>query len=573
MQKQCFTIFILIVLLVLCAANAPAQQSTSAAENNQSVDEALREKAFDLLKSLANQLSTLQSAENRARIGANIAESLWIHDEKRARDLLTVVAEDIRAGLRPHDSLDVEARDTFWAFLKLRADTIERIAKHDPELAFAFFNATQLASEPYSVSLLYEVREQEMELAKQIARSTPNLALELARRSLRREFTPDLRELLSKLNTKHKEQALVLYKEIVRKLDQTDLAEDESARSFALNLVMTFRPPAADESTFRELVGLFIKAAVANGCTKSDADESEDLCRVVGVALPHITKIDPVRAARLKQWEVQSHYSERPSPPPDYELQSVIADGSVEEIQAFASQYPVFQQYIFQSAVTKARDSGDVERARKIASEFKGNPETRRAMLAQFDAAEVSVNDEKLEEAQEDLREITRPSDRVLVLLSLANRVGSNNRKAALKLLDQASESIALMKPGLKQDEAQSRLAMLYCLHRSDRGLAIMESMVPKLNELVAAAAKLNGYGTRYLREGEWNMTAEGQPGGFLTTLAAHAGYFAWSDFDRAVSLAEQFERSEIRMMAQLKLAQGILAGRPKRLHLGMINY
>jgi hypothetical protein len=35
--------------------------------------------------------------------------------------------------------------------------------------------------------------------------------------------------------------------------------------------------------------------------------------------------------------------------------------------------------------------------------------------------------------------------------------------------------------------------------------------------------------------------------------------------FDRAVSLAAQFERTEIRMMAQLKLAQGILAGPPKR--------
>jgi hypothetical protein len=36
-------------------------------------------------------------------------------------------------------------------------------------------------------------------------------------------------------------------------------------------------------------------------------------------------------------------------------------------------------------------------------------------------------------------------------------------------------------------------------------------------------------------------------------------------DFDRAVSLAARFEKSEIRMMAQTKLAQSILAGPPKR--------
>ena len=92
----------------------------------------------------------------------------------------------------------------------------------------------------------------------------------------------------------------------------------------------------------------------------------------------------------------------------------------------------------------------------------------------------------------------------------------------------------------------------------------MMEALVPKLNELVTAAAKLDGYDNRYLRDGEWNMTAEGNVGSILTLLAQNAGYFAWYDFDRAVSLSSQFERSEIRMMAQLKLAQGILAGRPR---------
>jgi hypothetical protein len=93
-----------------------------------------------------------------------------------------------------------------------------------------------------------------------------------------------------------------------------------------------------------------------------------------------------------------------------------------------------------------------------------------------------------------------------------------------------------------------------------------MESLVPKLNELVEASAKLDGLEVRYLRNGEWNMTGEGALGDLLTALAQHAGYFARCDFDRAVSLAAQFERTEIRIMAQLKLAQGVLAGRSERL-------
>ena len=94
----------------------------------------------------------------------------------------------------------------------------------------------------------------------------------------------------------------------------------------------------------------------------------------------------------------------------------------------------------------------------------------------------------------------------------------------------------------------------------------MMESLMPKLNELVDAAAKLDGFDTRYLRNGEWNMSANGDLGELLTELSQNATYFAWCDFDRAVSMAAQFERAEIRMMAQLKLAQGIIAGPPKRL-------
>jgi len=142
-----------------------------------------------------------------------------------------------------------------------------------------------------------------------------------------------------------------------------------------------------------------------------------------------------------------------------------------------------------------------------------------------------------------------------------------------LKLLNQAAEIAATLKPGREQDEVQVRLAFYYCLEKNDRGMAIMESLVPRLNEVIAAAVKLDGYDTQYLRQGEWNMSADGSLGALLTMLATGSGYFAWYDFDRAVSLAGQFERSEIRMMAQLKLAQSILSGPPKRVQLGYSDY
>jgi hypothetical protein len=121
------------------------------------------------------------------------------------------------------------------------------------------------------------------------------------------------------------------------------------------------------------------------------------------------------------------------------------------------------------------------------------------------------------------------------------------------------------MRPGREQIEAQMTLATVYCWEKSDRGFEIMETIMPKINELVAAASKLDGYDNRYLRDGEWNMGGAGSVGSLLTGLSQNAVYFAWCDFDRALSVNAQLERPELRLMGQLKLAQSVLAGPPKR--------
>ena len=61
-------------------------------------------------------------------------------------------------------------------------------------------------------------------------------------------------------------------------------------------------------------------------------------------------------------------------------------------------------------------------------------------------------------------------------------------------------------------------------------------------------------------------MSNQGSIGALLTALAQNAAYFAWCDFEHAMNLTGQFERPEIRLMAQLKLAQGILSGQPNRI-------
>jgi hypothetical protein len=175
-----------------------------------------------------------------------------------------------------------------------------------------------------------------------------------------------------------------------------------------------------------------------------------------------------------------------------------------------------------------------------------------------------------MDQVHQDL-EVRPLRQQIDLLLQLANHLSLHDPKSSFKLLGQVRDRIDNLPPGKDQTLVQMAMAVLYCLGKSDHGFTIMEAMLPELNELIAAGAKLDGFDTRYLRDGEWNMSANGEIGFLLTFLSGHAGYFAWQDFDRAMNLAAQFERGEIRMMAQLKLAQGILAGPPKRLPGGVV--
>ena len=562
MNKKLFTALFLIVVVLFGPTSSYSQKS------GDPVDVALRQKAFDLLESLAGQLGTLQSAENRARLGSNIAGSLWPHNENRARELFAAVQQDINTGLDAAQSGDNDDTHALMVFMRLRSDTVERIAKYDPEFAYQFFKATELnpAKKP-SKEISAAQDAIEAQLAKQIARNSPDVALQIGRKLLARGFPDDLNTVLVRLNRRHKEQGRRLYKDVVRKLGEVDLSKDWREMYFAMNLAGALQPPDIDEPSYRELLGVFTQAAAANGCAKKTdlEDRRAGVCRNLASMLPLIAKFDPSGTAQLKPWAGNSDpYN------PGYrgyvELNELAQDGTVEEMLALQSKYPTMQREIRWQAFQRAYSDRDFDRARKMANEAIDNPDLQRQMLARLDRKEQRepITDEHVAAMRSRLAEITAPQRKADFLLRYSVQISDRNPAEALKLLNQAYDTIETFQPGKDRLMYQIGMAWVYCDQKSDRGLAIMESLMPQLNELIEASVKLDGFDRRYLRDGEWNMSAEGSVGEILTRLANDAGYFAWCDFDRAVSISGQFERPEIRIMAQLKLAQGILAGRKR---------
>lgn len=569
MRKKIFTVLVLIAV-ALSTHNASAQQTSSTSKSEAQAEAALREKAYALLETLAGQVSTMQSPENRARIASNIAGSLWTHNEARARELFIAVEQDINAGMqvRP-DSEDQEDIQTVLVFQRLRMDTINRIIRNDPELAYDFYMATALNPDSKLSERAKEgERVLEIQLARQVAATNPDLALKLARKVLARGVSEELPKIFRQLNRKHKEQAAALYKDIVQKLGEADLVNDWNPRYFALNFANSITPPEIDEANYGELIGLFAKVAAAQGCNRKMAedDEHSQVCSNLAPLMTMILKANPARGRQFSAWkmEIETYYFQ---PGPYNELEETATEGTVDDVLALTSKYPQMEDEIRWRAFRKARYDNELEVAQKIASGSRDS-DWKKRMVAELETvqAQSATDKEKLAEIQQHLGEIKGTMQQVMFLVSAASQMGANDQKTAIKLLNQAGEISEQLPPGSEQLASQFARALVYCYFKNDRGLTIMEPLVPKLNELIEASAKLDGIERRYLRNGEWNMTGEGALGGLLNALAQFAAYFARCDFDRSVSISSQFERTEIRMMAQVKLAQGVLAGPVKPL-------
>lgn len=558
-----------VALFGLLAIPAQAQEATTKPAPDEKAA-VLRKKAINLLEAVAEQVGTLQSPENRARIASNVASLLWDHDEMRSRSLLKTVEEDLRQW---YLEIDDEDMADLAVIGKLRSDIVERIAQHDLELALQFLRSTRpvpkvsvegkIEKRPRGFGLDFDVNHREtmleMQLAQQAAATNPKLAFQMGREILTKALSPRLLSLLKGLQRQDKDLGANLYKAIVDQLRETNFSQNYLAANLAYGLARDFRPPTVDEQVYRSLLGIVLAAAMTNGCGNSGPENGGRLCYEIGPLFSALEKYYGARATPLRRWAMsEEDLARREGWQREHE---VVEKGSIDDLLEFAALHPDMQGYVRSVALRKAVEAGDLSKAQQIAE---GNPDPagRRRMLDELEARRqwAAVSAQRSAAFQQALNDMPSDEDRIGAILEVARELGANDRKASLSLLEQASQMIYRSKSAKLQLFGQVHLALVYCSLNSDRGFAVLEQLMPRLNELVAASASLDGLEIRYLRNGEWNMTGNGLVGGVLTMLALNAEYFAAIDFDRSVSLTAQLQRTELRLMAQEKIAQGILA-------------
>ena len=577
--------FVLLLLAVVLFASHAAQAQTTEEPSasptpspSPTIDPATEKKAFELLESASEQAVNLHAPSNRIRASCAIADLIWSRDEKRARALFNAAVSQLATRISEIDSGDVEGYQEMSRLEPLRQELVTRIATHDAELALAALRQTRLplgntrGSSNYSSQSLGQWNPQnesnlEMNLALLIAAKNPETALKLARASLARGMNWNLIPFMTQLYQKDAKAGQALYQDIVTKLKSDNLARSPDSANNAMQLLSSFQPPQADEDTFRDLLSTVIGAMLSiDRSTSNGIGMSQNFYYQIERMQPLIEKYAPARAAELRNWSQTVERTLDPQTKMYQEMQRISQNGTVDDMLALANKYPPeFQNLLYQNAAWKALSNGDPARANEII-DLMPDPLQRRQMHDQIEAqtANAAKDGGKLAQARALVEKANSVNRKIELLVNMANDFAeSDDKKSALELLNDGKVLLASTPQSAAQLRAQLRLAQAYSRLDRDEAFGILQPLIVKLNELLAAAAVLDGIDFRYLKDGEWEMPGANNLGVIVNVLDQTLAILGRADFDRARKLADQVERPEVRTMIEINLAQMTLGGRP----------
>jgi len=187
----------------------------------------------------------------------------------------------------------------------------------------------------------------------------------------------------------------------------------------------------------------------------------------------------------LKRWDSESeNFNAQQGNAYWNQVRELAEKGTVDDILAFVEKNPESKYELYWAALKKAENSGEFEKARKIALEFPDS-EQRDGMIAEIDLAEKRVlsNPDNPDSVQRVLNTFRSDQERIQFLVNTAVRMAPSDRKAALQILNQARPLVDSSR-GKTQLEGQVALALLYCSLKSNHGFEIVESLIPRLNQL-----------------------------------------------------------------------------------------
>ena len=544
----------------------------------------LERKTYLLVDELASAALALKLPENRSFVFAAAADLLWEHDEPRARNLFWDALNAINllnnpAGNEKKASAKEKQRSQsqYFAVFAMRQELVRRVARRDPQLALDMLRTSrQLPVEPiYQNFPVPGERELEQQIAAEAAAQDPARALQMARESLAKGLSFQLLELLYRLNYKNTDFATKFAGDIIDKLRARNLATDRYGARIAVELLRFSRSPTEfpgqkmpspktrplklEQEQRRELVEMITSAALEGA---ADAN----LLFTMDEVRPEIEQFAPERVALLQKKLAGFNQTLNKEQKLSQEYNSIVRNGTPEELLRLANGASEDnREWIQQQAIVLAVMRRRADSLREVVNTEVEDQSRRKSLLDALDAEQINVAVYKgdVEELRKLLPQIRRKEERARAMSEIAmvlEKKGDHDE--AVKLLDEAQ---TLIKTDLNSEIKTNALLALvsaYALVEPAKAFTIIERTIDQANDEVAKILLLDKIAkSGAVKKGEIRLQQSGMmPIDFaLFKYGTGVAALARADFDRTKAAADRFERTELRLMARLLLAQALL--------------
>jgi hypothetical protein len=585
-----------ICLLALVPTAAGAQTPPSAAQTDAKPEEeqarraALERKALELLDDVGGEAQGLKLAENRVRLQVAAADLLWARDEKRARELFNAALSSVASTVGEIAPDDPRREQLVQESLNLRREIAQTIAQRDPQLALDFVRGTRAPAVTGSPERNYYQPDQELALetglAEQVSARDPKQALRIAEEVLSRGLSSQLANVLERVRATDPEAASKLAADIVRKIRATNLTSNYEAMNLASYLLQVSRPSAEfvqarggfaavdsrraallDDQTRRDLLSSMVNAALSASNDPRARGAEQRLAGSLQQFMPEIERLNPAQAQALRRGSAAQPSRVMPEAQArqQRELVNLVQTGTVDAMLDAATKAtaPETRQQLYQAAVWKAFNEGSPERARQIVSERFENAQQRAQFLHDLDQQAFwrAANAGDIEQARSLVSRFAKGDERTQLLGQLARLVAAKgDKEGATRLLEEVWNQIGGRAKNQQQFGAQLEMAGVYAQIAPDRAFEIVEAAISQLNEMVAAAEVVDGFGQEAFDQDELKAQGGWVWAQLVRQCGDTLGALARTDFERAVSAADRLQRPETRLVARLAVARGVLA-------------
>lgn len=546
------------------------------------------EQSYALLDEAIAKAQALKLPENRIRLQTAAACLLWPRDEARARSVIRESMNALASLIAGTEKADEHAAARAQAYTILRFELVRMIAARDAKLALNFLRNTRqehpAARRTPSGSLVDRELSLELTLAAEIAPADAKEAARIAEESLSGGVAAELLGVLRGISAADAETATALAADTIKRLQSESASPGGDAATVAIGLLNMTRTPSEPARDAREGAGTDAQQD-ARARVKIDEQSRRDLINWVAscaaatpaglmnnahllfnslpAVMPEVERYAPGQLAAVRAKSEEFRRSLDPSTRAWQKYEGLRQQASADALlEAAAKAPPEVGDELYADAAFKLLEGDDAERARQAVNNISDSQ--RRALKSRMLEQQLldrSLLRGKLEDAARRIPPDATAEERLSTLLYLSS-VAAQRKEGALarRLITEASVVVGGRVQNGFQFSSQIRIARTLSVVEPGGGFAILDDLADQLNDLLAAAAAVDGFGPECFSEGELKPFAGNMWGELVNQFSEGLSSLAPNDFERAFSIARKFQRDEVGVAVSLRVAERVLS-------------